>query len=65
MTNNINLLYYRDLVARGYGNRTTIWRKVKAGELPKPIDCGGRPAWPEVVMVEWLDSKINQTTAQR
>jgi len=60
MSNNIALLYYKDLVALGYGSKTTIWRKVKAGKLPKPIDCGGRPAWPESVMIEWLDSKISQ-----
>lgn len=63
MTNSINLLYYSDLVASGYGSKATIWRKVKAGKLPKPIDCGGRPAWPESVMTEWLESKIEQTAA--
>jgi len=63
MTNNLNLLYYKDLVARGYGSKSTIWRKVKAGKLPRPIDCGGRPAWPESVMTDWLELKINQSTA--
>ena len=61
MTSNINLLYYDDLVVNGYGSKSTIWRKVKAGSLPKPIDVGGRPAWPESVMTEWLEKKINQT----
>jgi predicted DNA-binding transcriptional regulator AlpA len=63
MPNNINLLYYKDLVALGYGSKATIWRKVKAGKFPKPIDCGGRPAWPESVIIIWLDEKISQAAA--
>jgi prophage regulatory protein len=55
---NINLLSYRDLEYRGYGSRTTIWRKVKAGEFPEPIDTGfGRKAWRESEILKWLEAK--------
>ena len=58
MSENINLLSYRDLGARGYGSRVTIWRKVNAGEFPEPIDVGyGRKAWRESDIIDWLESK--------
>ena len=39
---------YSDLQSLGYGSRVTIWRKVKEGKFPAPIDDGiGRPAWLE------------------
>jgi len=63
MQKNIKLLYYSDLVSAGYGSKVTIWRKVKAGQLPKPIDVGGRPAWVESVMLDWIESKIAEASA--
>ena len=39
------ILRYRDLQARGYGSRTTIWRKIQQGEIPSPSDFFGRPGW--------------------
>jgi len=58
---NINLLSYRDLESRGYGSRVTIWRKVKAGEFPEPIDIGyGRKAWRESEILKWLEAKAEQ-----
>lgn len=61
MTQNINLLSYRDLELRGYGSRVTIWRKVNAGEFPSPIDTGlGGKAWRESDIIAWLESKSIQ-----
>lgn len=55
---NITLLNYRDLQAKGYGSRFTIWRKVRIGEFPTPIDLGnGRIAWREQDILEWLESR--------
>jgi predicted DNA-binding transcriptional regulator AlpA len=34
-----------DLVDRGWGSRTTLWRLIKAGKIPEPFDFLGRPAW--------------------
>jgi len=54
----LTLLSYRDLDALGYGSRTTIWRKVKDGEFPPPIDLGhDRKGWLESDIVEWLQSR--------
>ena len=63
MTNNINLLSYRDLESRGYGSRVTIWRKVNAGQFPAPVDTGfGGKAWRESDIITWLESKVEQAT---
>ena len=52
---------YRDLERRGFGSRQTIWRRVKAGEFPVPIDIGTNgnpiPVWPESVIQEYLESR--------
>ena len=54
---NITLLNYRDLEAKGYGSRFTIWRKVRDGKFPSPIDLGnGRIAWKESDIIELFES---------
>lgn len=42
-------LDYKDLQAKGYGSRTTVWRAVKKGNFPPPRDNGrgGRIWFPE------------------
>ncbi|RPI64229.1 MAG: helix-turn-helix domain-containing protein [Planctomycetaceae bacterium] len=32
----------------------TIWRRVSAGELPKPIQVGGLTKWRRAEIEEWL-----------
>jgi len=47
-----DLLGYRDIEAKGYGSRTTVWRNIKKGNFPPPdVDDGrGHPRWfPETV----------------
>ena len=47
-----DILGYSDLDAKGYGSRTTIWRKIKSGKFPAPdVDDGsGHPRWfPETI----------------
>ena len=39
------ILRIRDLSDRGYGSRTTIWRKIKSKKIPAPIEFLGKPAW--------------------
>ena len=34
---------YRELEAAGYGSRTTIWRKCRAGKFPEPVTEPGEP----------------------
>jgi len=44
--NEKDLWDYADLQKLGYGCRTKIWKMVKAGKFPLPIDDGnGQPRW--------------------
>lgn len=53
-----DLYRYRDLEIKGYGSRTTIWRAVKNGVFPPPIDDGrGRPAWLREDIEIWKASR--------
>ncbi len=37
---------YKELVARGYGSRKTIWLRTRKGEFPKPaFYLGDSPKW--------------------
>jgi len=36
---------YAKLRANGYGSRSTIWRKVRAGTFPPPTYIGDKPIW--------------------
>jgi predicted DNA-binding transcriptional regulator AlpA len=47
------ILSKADLRARGIDlNASTIWRKTKAGEFPRPVKVGNRNGW--------IDSEIDQ-----
>ena len=44
--NEKDLWDYADLQLLGYGCRTKIWKMVKEGKFPQPIDDGnGNPRW--------------------
>ena len=48
---------YKDLEAKGYGSRVTIWRKVKEGLFVSPVDDGtGRPIWLHEDIEAWKAS---------
>ena len=39
-------------------SETTLYRKVKKGELPKPISIGGKSMrWREDDLIEWIQSR--------
>ena len=46
-------------------SRTTLWRRVKVGEFPAPIQLGSRHTvgWYEREVTEWLDSRPRTTSA--
>jgi predicted DNA-binding transcriptional regulator AlpA len=44
-----------DLTEMGFGNRTTIWRRVKKSQFPKPIKLGTSPTSP----VRWSKEDID------
>jgi predicted DNA-binding transcriptional regulator AlpA len=48
---------YKDLEAKGYGSRVTIWRKVKCGLFPSPVDDGtSHPIWLHEDIEAWKAS---------
>lgn len=47
-----------DLQALGIGlSRVTLWRRVRAGTFPRPIDIGNRYVWRASDIQAWLDSR--------
>lgn len=55
---NLLILKYRDLEDQGYGSRATIYRKVKKGAFPPPLDLGnGQPGWRPEDIQKWRDSR--------
>lgn len=42
-------------------SRTTLWRKIRAGEFPAPVQLGPNSiGWPEAEITEWLASLPRQ-----
>lgn len=42
----------------GYKSRTTLWRRVKAGDFPKPISLSVHATrWKEHEVEEWINSR--------
>ena len=59
MKKQIRLIGFRPLRAKcGDPDPSTIWRWVKAGELPAPIKLGGRALWDEDEVDERLAAKL-------
>jgi len=52
-----DLYRYSDLKVLGYGSPSTIWRAIKRGDFPAPIDASGRPAWQPEKLEEWLATR--------
>jgi predicted DNA-binding transcriptional regulator AlpA len=50
----MKLLTMKDVVNIGVGCQTTIWKKVKTGEFPKPIKLGSSPQSP----LRWKEKGI-------
>ena len=43
-------------------SRSTIWRRVKAGDFPPPVELGVQAVgWPESEIVAWLESRKRRT----
>jgi prophage regulatory protein len=44
-------------------SRTTLWRKVKAGEFPAPVRLSnGMNAWLEADVDAWIDARVAEVT---
>ena len=56
---NIKLLTVDDITNLGLGSRTTIWRRVKEGNFPKPIRIGNAHSSPLRWRLEDIHKWIN------
>ncbi len=51
-----------EVMARTGLSRTTVWRRVRAGQFPPPVVLGEQSiGWPESVINEWCDSRPRRT----
>ncbi|MEE9249651.1 MAG: AlpA family phage regulatory protein [Alphaproteobacteria bacterium] len=56
------MLSARDVVARVGLHRSTIWKRVRAGTFPAPIQLGdNKIGWPEAEISAWLESRPRRT----
>jgi len=54
----LRILHTPDLSDAGYGSRATIYKNVKRGTFPAPLDDGnGRPIW-TVEMLDEYDASL-------
>lgn len=52
------LLTERQLLTKLNISRATLWRKVRSGEFPPPVQISiGRKGWKESDVAEWIDSR--------
>jgi predicted DNA-binding transcriptional regulator AlpA len=53
------LLSREEVEARTSLSKTTIWRRVRAGEFPSPVRLGpSRIAWVEASISEWIATRV-------
>lgn len=51
-----------EVMARTGLSRVTIWRRVRAGSFPAPIQLGENSiGWPESEITTWLESRPRRT----
>ena len=52
------MLRFPDVIEATGNSRTTIWRGIRAGTFPAPVQLGPNSVgWPEPVIAEWLASR--------
>ena len=52
------MLRFVDVIECTGLSRTTIWRRVKAGTFPAPVQLGANSiGWPELAIIEWVESR--------
>ncbi len=57
------LLSFKDVAARTSLSRSTIYRLLDEGSFPKPIPLGGRRAFVEIEVEEWIASRVAESRA--
>ena len=57
-----NILRIADVTARTGHSRVGIWRKVRAGQFPAPIELSANTiGWPEGEIAAWQSSRPRRT----
>ncbi len=56
-----NFLTVKDLTEMGFGNRVTIWKKVRNNEFPAPIKFGTSSTCPN----HWFKEDIEEYVANK
>ena len=52
------MLRFPEVIERTGISRTTIWRRVRAGTFPAPVQLGSNSiGWPEPAIIEWVESR--------
>ena len=52
------MLRFPEVIERTGISRTTIWRRVRAGTFPAPIQLGSNSiGWAEPAIIEWVESR--------
>ncbi len=54
MVESIRLLTLRELEEAGHGHPSTIWRRLRRGTFPRPLDIEGKPRWREATIRAYL-----------
>lgn len=58
MTNDHELMCYREVVAFVKLSRASVWRFVRAGQFPPPLLFGPRsPRWKRSHLERWMEQK--------
>ena len=56
------MLRVPEVLARTGLSRTTIWRRIRAGTFPAPIELGENSiGWPETEISAWLAERPHRT----
>lgn len=51
-----------EVMARTGLSRSTIWRRVRAGTFPAPVELGVNSiGWPALAVTEWLENRPRRT----
>jgi prophage regulatory protein len=62
ITMNNTMLRQPEVLRRTGLSRTTIWRKIRAGDFPAPRQLGSNSiGWPESEITEWLEGCPRRT----
>ena len=54
----------KEVCARLWFCRSTLWKKLKAGTFPAPIVAGTRHLWTEADISQWEDANRRQPNRQ-